>query len=235
MRYSVVILNYHRPHNVPIILKGLAQSKRIAEVIVSHGMDLTYTEFRQGGLNVINRKDYISTNAEWGVGRRFVAAVENATTNAIVFVDDDIGVTGATTDALVDHFAQIPKVVHGIHGTGRAYDPETGQYIMKPLAGDVPIVVTQCCAVAKTTLSGLLVWLLAPAQAALLTALRTGHPIKFNGEDIALSLYARQQSGKPNKCWDDLCYTPLSNERAICSMPGHQAHRSAIVRIFLGL
>lgn len=230
--YSVVILNYRRPDNIPKILQGLAESKRILETIISHGREDTFRAFAQDGLKVINRKDFTTVDRQWGVGRRFVAATQDSTAPVIVFVDDDIGIDGQTADALVDRHAKRPHVVHGIHGTGRSYDAKTREYSYESIKGDAPIVVTQCCAVAKYLVNDLLNWIIKPANRNLRKLLETGHPVRWNGEDIVLSLFCGKKSGAPNVCWDDLTYTPLDNAHAICAIPGHRAHRTCIIQAF---
>lgn len=83
-RLSVIVLNYNRPHNIPILINNLKKIKIIDDIIISHGKKETEI--------LIN--DPIVTN-ETKLGNKYYSAnrfelSKMAKNNFILFIDDDI-------------------------------------------------------------------------------------------------------------------------------------------------
>jgi hypothetical protein len=83
-KLSVIILNYNRPHNIPILVNKLKKIKLIDDIIISHGKKET----------TILIKDPIVTN-EVNLRNKYYSATrfelsKMAKNNFILFIDDDL-------------------------------------------------------------------------------------------------------------------------------------------------
>lgn len=85
-KISVIILNYNRPHNLEKNLPILNEIDIIDEIIVSHGSEKYYKEFKYS--KVKNIKDY-ENNHIYGGARRFLN-IKYVNNNIILFMDDDM-------------------------------------------------------------------------------------------------------------------------------------------------
>lgn len=85
-KISVIILNYNRPHNLEKNLSILNEIDIIDEIIVSHGSEKNYKEFKYS--KVKNIKDY-ENNDIYGGARRFLN-IKYVNNNIILFMDDDM-------------------------------------------------------------------------------------------------------------------------------------------------
>lgn len=144
-KYTVVLLNYSRPDNVAsVIVPELLRSQNLQQVIISNGKDTGITAYSDP--RVRNRLD-ASLNSKWGVGLRFVAACD-ATTECVVFQDDDLVVAAAELDGLVAKWATQPTAMHTFIICGRWIDHKTDvtkaySYSIKPKATRSDIVLTR--------------------------------------------------------------------------------------------
>tara|TARA_B100000900_G_C20593884_1_gene722609 strand:+ start:12 stop:794 length:783 start_codon:yes stop_codon:yes gene_type:complete len=86
IKISVIILNYNRPHNLEKNLPILNEIDIIDEIIVSHGSEKYYKEFKYS--KVKNIKDY-EDNDIYGGARRFLN-IKYVKNNIVLFMDDDM-------------------------------------------------------------------------------------------------------------------------------------------------
>lgn len=223
--FSVVILNYHRPNNIRNqILPVLLSMSECKDIIISHGKKDTIFESEHE--KVICRDD---TNIDgiWGVGRRFMAALD-AKTDFIVFLDDDVLPIPENLKRLVEHCIREPHILHGSRDTGRTVSA-TGYAAKVPPNGRAKVILTQCVVAHQSKVKHYLDWIMQPEQLEILIALQKAQPV-FNGEDITFSLC----NGSEHKFYQDIPMKGLPSPHAICSRPGHYEHRSKIVKMTFG-
>ena len=85
--YSVIILNWKRPHNIIEIINKIYEYPFIDEIIISNGHPnsiLTFTDFSK----IISLDDTLN-NQYYGLDLRFLRG-NCAKNNKLIFMDDDI-------------------------------------------------------------------------------------------------------------------------------------------------
>lgn len=85
-KYSIIILNFHRPHNTVAILKKLVDYKFIDIIIISNGKIDTAVTYNHKKVIIF---DDSNINELHGLDRRFVRML-NCKNENIILMDDDI-------------------------------------------------------------------------------------------------------------------------------------------------
>ena len=83
-RLSVIVLNYNRPHNIPILVNKLKKNKLIDDIIISHGKEDTEILINDPIVTnetILRNKYYSATRFELS---------KMAKNNFILFTDDDL-------------------------------------------------------------------------------------------------------------------------------------------------
>ncbi len=138
---------------------------------------------------------------------------------AVLIVDDDLTLPGATVTQLIQHWHEEPDVVHGIFGRNPAAD---GTYKPVTVHGRCEVLLTRAIVVDRVI-----------CAAALRFGVQElpGEP-RGNGEDIVLSYTAMAASGKRNVAYSlpfiNLDYD--SQDAISVRFRNHEAHRSDVVR-----
>lgn len=210
--FSVVLLNYHRPSNIQDkILPILVELEDCAEIIISHGKKETF--FESSHAKVICRDDS-TIDSIWGVGRRFLAALD-CRSDIVVFLDDDVLPIPKNLIELVKYCMAEPERLHGSRDTGRVINNQ-GYFARVPQDGKARVILTQCVAAHKTKIQNYIEWIQKPENLEILLILQNAKPV-FNGEDITFSL----ASGSEHKFYQNLNMNGLPSPHAICNMSGH--------------
>ena len=134
---TAVILNFNRPDYLKFnVLPKLVNLNKITEIIISHGKQKTFFEYKNS--KIVNKKDW-DINEKHGLSRRFTNSVE-AKNDIILIIDDDIYTNNYTIDYLYNKLLEKPKAIHGIYGRNLTED---NKYSTDLYIGECDIVLTR--------------------------------------------------------------------------------------------
>lgn len=214
---SAILLNYKRSKNLRNeILRDILDHPLINEVIVSHGLPETYfTNFPR-----IKHLKHFVEQSRTGLFRRLTTATI-AKNDYLLYIDDDIKISNDGLTTLLSSLDDDPFVIHGLFGR----DCSTSRYIMKDVKGQTaPIIGGRAFSVTKENVQAAL------NIAHLIDPYMHDFPVKWNGEDIFLSLSTLLRNRRLNRVHPNIKYVNLPDEHAISHMPGHHAQRNLIVK-----
>lgn len=179
-KYSLIILNWKRPHNVIEIIHKLYDISFIDEIIISNGHPtsiLTFTKF-----NKIMSLDDTRNNEYYGLDLRFITACR-ARNSKIIFMDDDILIDYANLIKLIIQYEKNPNRIVGIEGRNMEGENHYGKIPYKSQECDIVLTRLLVC-------DKMLCNLFFKCKPLLETIYRQGKPYG-NGEDIVLSFVAK--------------------------------------------
>ena len=105
--YSVVLLNYARPQNIPLVLKSLIESEFITDIIISNGNLKTAIQYTHPKVLIF---DDSSLNALHGLDLRFLRMLdcksENVIENSNVSVDNSVNNYVYKNVQMIFHFTK---------------------------------------------------------------------------------------------------------------------------------
>ena len=104
---TVIITNFDRPKNIPIIINRLKEISNINQIIITHGKSETYTKFK----DCVNIKNF-SINSLYGGAQRFFL-LEHILNNFVLFLDDDILIKSSLFYSLLDSIRESPIGIYG--------------------------------------------------------------------------------------------------------------------------
>ena len=215
-KYSIVILNYNRPHNIPIILKNLVQFKFIDKIIISNGKINTSIKYEHPKVILF---DDSYNNKIHGLDLRFLRMLYCDTDNVIIMDDDMIIEQNELIKLLLEYEKNNNRIV-GVNG--RNID-EKLNYIMKEAYGELPIVLTKLM-VCKKSLSYLFFY----CKPLIEHIYKEGIPYG-NGEDIFFSYVVSLFYDKLHLSLNGIKIKDIGNDLiAISSGPAHHLYRSKL-------
>eukprot|EP00941_MAST-03F_sp_MAST-3F-sp1_P001471 g1471.t1 len=184
-KVSVVVMNWDRPDTLrDAVIPALLASPRVSEVIVSHGKPDTAEALTRDVRHprVIHVSKF-EANKKIGVASRFETAIEHASEEWVIFMDDDIIPSENAMEELLREFARNPNRIVGKWGRHQHFWPF---YDTVDVDGNCEVVLTKFMIMKHSTISLFF-------QYAHLLGLPRGlspHSVKpvWNGEDIFMSL-----------------------------------------------
>ena len=178
--YSVILLNWKRPHNVIQIIKTIHNYPSITEIIISNGHPNTILTFHE--FNKVQSLDDSVNNQYYGLDLRFLRG-SNAKNNKLIIMDDDILIDHNNLTKLLSHYEKNPNTIVGIEGRNMEDERHYGK---TPWKSDIcDIVLTRLLVCDKV-----LCELFFRCKPLVENIYKEGIPYG-NGEDICLSFIAK--------------------------------------------
>jgi hypothetical protein len=116
-----IILSYARPQNMQRLLDAILNSRSCGKVVLSNNNPaidiLDYVDPSPESLEIIQQKE------KWEPVKRFCIARE-IQSEYFVCIDDDLFLTTAQIDQLVDRMIAEPDVPHGVWGAQFGFEPD---------------------------------------------------------------------------------------------------------------
>ena len=178
--YSVIILNWKRPHNIIEIINKIYEYSFIDEIIISNGHPnsiLTFTDFSK----IISLDDTLN-NQYYGLDLRFLRG-NCAKNNKLIFMDDDILIDQENLIKMLVQYEKNPGKIVGIEGRNMEHERHYGKVPYKSKECD--IVLTRLLVCDKELCN-----LFFKCKPLVETIYREGIPYG-NGEDIVFSFIAK--------------------------------------------
>lgn len=219
--YSVVLLNYARPQNIPLVLKSLIESEFITDIIISNGNLKTAIKYAHPKVLIF---DDSSINESHGLDRRFLRMLDCKSENVIV-IDDDIIIEKSNLTKVLREYEKDTRRIVGIFGRTVGSAQNNFNYIGKNVFEEVPIVLTKLL-ICKRTLADLFFYckpLVEPVY-------KKGVPYG-NGEDIFFSFITSLYYNKPNYAVRNIVIKDLGDDAvAVCKHANHGSYRSNLCK-----
>lgn len=218
-KYSVIILNFHRPNNTLTILKKLVDYKFIDKIIISNGKTNTAVTYNHKKVDIF---DDTNINELHGLDRRFVRML-NCKTENIIIMDDDILINESEMEKIL--LAYETGEWHIVGPWGRNVKREKGgfKYIGKTVLKEVPIILTKFLVCKKK-----LAYLFFYCKPFIEDIYKRGVPYG-NGEDIFFSFIVNVFYDKLNYAVPDISSKCISdNTNAISKQKNHHAYRTEL-------
>jgi hypothetical protein len=178
--YSLIILNWKRPHNVIQIIKKLHNHQSITEIIISNGHPnsiLTFSEF-----NKVKSINDIVNNEYYGLDLRFLRGSQ-AINNKLIIMDDDILIDHDNLTKMLLYYEENPNIIVGIEGRDMEHERHYGKTLWKSEKCDIVLTRLLVC-------DKVLCELFFKCKPLVENIYREGIPYG-NGEDICLSFIAK--------------------------------------------
>ena len=209
---SLLLLNWKRPANLTRILAAEADYPRLAETLVFNNNAAEPFCYMHPKVRVLN------ASADFGLRSRWVLGAL-ASSECLIFQDDDILLPASTISAFIDEVGRDPQRVYSLHG--RNPSPQ-GTYKAQMAGGEVEIALTRAAAIHRAIIP-----LIFQSETAFREA---GFAIPVdNGEDIFLSYCVFSHFGKRHRVLR-LPFVDLPSPHALSSRPEHLRKRTRLVR-----
>lgn len=213
---TVIILNYKRPINLRRhILPSLISNPTVDEIIISHGLVDTYFH----GLAKTRHFKHFVEQERTGMLRKLTCATY-ANNECLMYLDDDILVEPPAINSVIKAWGQDKTIISGIFGrncTKEKYVPIDVKETVAPIIGGRFLVCSRTAALQANDLA----YVIDPYM--------YEHQVKWNGEDIFLSLVTLLHSKRLNRVVK-APFRNLADNDAISKMPNHYAIRTHVVQ-----
>jgi hypothetical protein len=217
--YSVVILNFSRPNNIPLVLHSLLKSKKIEKIIISNGKLETAVTYDDPKVLIFN--DCGNVNDTYGLDRRFLRMLD-CPTEHIIIIDDDIIIDEPNLNKLLIEYEKDTKRIVGSTGRNVIQDKSI-KYNTKNVYKHVDITLTKLL-VCQQKLAHLFFY----CKPLVEEIYKTGVPYG-NGEDIFFSFITRLYYDRPNYALEGIHTKDLGNDSvAVGRMPNHLIYRNKL-------
>ena len=222
-KITLIIMNFSRPENIKnIILPFYTSIFAIDQIIISHCKPDVIFEFASTPTCRVEHYDDTDNDKNFGLFTRFLAA-KRAKNNCIVFVDDDLLVPAHVLAQLFIEWKKSPNIILGTRGRVIEYKEDSYTYSTNNITNDADIILTHCAMTSKDTVMNLL------QHESFFHEIAMQSRVKWNGEDIMLSLFAKFRNQRKNKCIY-AHYIDLDNNGVeICKTDDHEAVRTRLV------
>lgn len=214
-KISVVILSFHRPKNIPVLLEHLEKINIIDDIIIWHSNPDIKLEIS----DKFTKTTVVNTSRDFGLNVRWHASLL-AKNDAIYMQDDDWLLSEKAIRQLYSFWRKKPNIIHSMwnRNSGPIYDP-----VDNKSGGKAEIILTNALIFDKKYAVGLLKIL--PTLDKKVVELT-----KKNGEDILFNYYVISQSGERNVAHDigDEVKN-LSHNNSISSRPSFRRQRDYII------
>jgi len=223
-KITLVVMNFSRPKNVlNELLPFYTSIPAIDQIIVSHCKDDCIFNYSSNTCTVTHRND-VSTNARYGLFTRFIAAAESAHNECIVFVDDDLLVPSHVLSRITLEWLKCKNNVVGTRGrTLHKKENNWEYYANSPFQSECDIILTHCAMTSRALVTQLVRHEKYFHDVAILSK------IKWNGEDIFLSLFALFFTQRKNKCIQSKYIELDKNNTEVCLSEDHFVVRTRMV------
>jgi hypothetical protein len=217
--YSVVILNFHRPQNIKLIIDDLITFKKIQKVIISNGNRKTAIEYKHPKVLIFNDWDIDKVH---GLDLRFLRMLDCPTKHNII-MDDDIIIDETNLNKILIEYEKDNQRVVGVFG--RNVDEKNIKYTIKNVYEDVSIVLTKLLVCNQN-----LVYLFFYCKPLIEDIYKKGIPYG-NGEDIFFSFIVSLYYGKLNYTLRDITTTDVGNDQvAVGRLKSHSQYRDMLCK-----
>jgi hypothetical protein len=208
---SVVILNWKRLENLKRIVDVQTKYRCVSEIIVFNNNPETPVTHDNSKVKIVNSSLNFGVFARWSAGTL-------ATSNTILFQDDDLLLPEITVLRMAQDAARDPKRIYGIVGRNIV----KGQYTPRDVDGVCDIVLTRALVIHRTALPAIILHHRKFMDA--------GYSLpKNNGEDIFMNLAMRAEyNTKPVALV--LPWKELQDNDALSRQPSHIEERTRILR-----
>jgi len=172
----------------------------------------------------ITHRDDTAYNDNFGLFTRFIAAAQSARNECIVFVDDDLLVPSHVLSRITLEWLKCKNNVVGTRGrTLHKKENNWEYYANSPLQSECDIILTHCAMTSKELVVQLARHEKYFHDVAILSK------IKWNGEDIFLSLFALFFTQRKNKCIQSKYIELDKNNTEVCLSEDHFVVRTRMV------
>lgn len=220
---TLVVMNFSRPDNIKNhILPFYTTIPAINQIIVSHCKESAIFEYSStNSCEIVHRND-VETDNKYGIFTRFIAASESSKNKCVVFIDDDMIVPAHVLAQLFIEWKKTPTRVIGTRGRMIKKEQGNWEYDSSKYVKEADVVLTHCAMTSKQIVDALV------KQEPIFHETAMQSKVRWNGEDIFLSLFARFINQEKNLSIHSK-YIDLSNEGSISSTDDHLAARNKIV------
>jgi glycosyltransferase involved in cell wall biosynthesis len=187
-RYSLVIMNFHRPHIVKRILDMMVIYTNVAQIIVSNGKKETAISYVHPKVTIF---DDVAVNEVHGLDLRFLRMLR-CDSEDVILIDDDILVEENELYRLLVEYEKDPHRIVGFWGRNCKKSTNGIKYTTQDAYGDVETVLTKIL-VCKRRLG----YIFFHCKPLVEEIYRQGSPYG-NGEDILFSFITSLYYDKPN-------------------------------------
>jgi hypothetical protein len=135
--FSLIILNYKRPHNTIEIVNNMKKFNFIDEIIISNCNIDNSVNFNDEKIKIYN--DYNTVNDVYSLDRRFICGLRAKNEN-IIIIDDDIYIEENELNKIIAEYNKNSNRIVGNYG--RNFDKDKG-YIVRNAYKDVDVILTK--------------------------------------------------------------------------------------------
>jgi len=219
LMYSVVILNFHRPENIKLIINNLVTFKTIEKIIISNGKEDNAIEYNHSKVLIFNDWEIDKIH---GLDLRFLRILDCPTKDIIV-MDDDIIINESNLNKLLIEYEKDNQRVVGLFG--RNIDERNIRYTVKNVYEDVSIVLTKLLVCRQS-----LVYLFFYCKPLIEHIYKKGIPYG-NGEDIFFSFIVSLYYDKLNYTLSGISTVDVGNDIvAVGRLKSHSQYRDMLCK-----
>jgi hypothetical protein len=221
-KITLVIMNFSRPDNIKNkLLPFYTKIPAVSQIVISHCKERSKFEYASTkDCEIIHRND-VELDKKFGLFTRYIAS-ESSKNDCVVFIDDDLIIPAHALAQIYVQWRKNPMKVVGTRGRTILKVGNNWLYDSSKYVTNADIILTHCAMTSKKLMDIFL------TQEKYFHDLAMTSVVPWNGEDLALSLFAKFLNQDENISLHSKCID-LDAPDSVSSTVDHNIARDRMV------